>query len=544
MEYEEFSSNVREWIDQIERNRTSNPNHILEVCKKLEHYAEEVHSDQLMGYALFNAGFCHYLLNEIDKSNDYFSHSLDYLIRTYQWELVARCYNLLGITANSQGNLPLAMDFYFKGLSFCRDYGLYQCRYYININIATIYMGYQDMPNAIRSLQGCEELIRQNYDFTHTEKGTAYINLTTCYIYLHQLERANEYLDLAKQETGDEANAANQFLVNCLEAQLRNAEGNLLRRDEMIREIGQIDIAKVAVLDIFDDIYLYGKMLLEIEKYDELWQFISEVDKLVDVSRSLFLKRKMIALKIGYYKRTEDSKAYLQAASLYYEMSVLMEKEQAQIMSDNMRIRISLEEALNTRREVEQKNAVLKKKSEIDALTSIHNRYKLNDILESAFQNAYINRTPLGVEILDIDYFKQFNDNYGHQAGDQCLVNVAAAVQSLEEYAGVSTGRYGGDEFMLIYEGYDKKDIERMASILKERVAKLEMEHHYSQADPYVTISQGVFVKVPESSNKVWDFLYAADRALYWIKEKGRNSFYVSVSPEEVGNTLDGNAYI
>ena len=97
----------------------------------------------------------------------------------------------------------------------------------------------------------------------------------------------------------------------------------------------------------------------------------------------------------------------------------------------------------------------------------------------------------------------------------------------MEEYSGVHTARYGGDEFVVIYEEYSKRDVEKMAQRLHDKIHMLNIEHKFSKVSDRITVSQGLFHKIPSGGNKPWDFLYAADMALYGVKNSGKNHFYV-----------------
>ena len=141
---------------------------------------------------------------------------------------------------------------------------------------------------------------------------------------------------------------------------------------------------------------------------------------------------------------------------------------------------------------------------------------------------------PLTFEILDIDCYKEYNDHYGHQAGDECLIRIADVIRSMEEYAGIHTARYGGDEFVIIYEEYSRKDVEKMAQRLHDKIYNLNVEHKHSKVSDRVSISQGLFHKIPSGLNKTWDFLYGADMALYITKSLGKNNYHIGTDFEEI----------
>ena len=102
------------------------------------------------------------------------------------------------------------------------------------------------------------------------------------------------------------------------------------------------------------------------------------------------------------------------------------------MIANMLDVRESLERANKKRREMEEANIRLLEKSETDALTRLANRFRLNDYLDQVFEKALSEQTPLAMEILDIDYFKQYNDNYGHQAGDECIKRIAKQLELMQ----------------------------------------------------------------------------------------------------------------
>jgi diguanylate cyclase (GGDEF)-like protein len=171
---------------------------------------------------------------------------------------------------------------------------------------------------------------------------------------------------------------------------------------------------------------------------------------------------------------------------------------------------------------MQEENKLLQEKSERDPLTKLPNREKINEYTEVAFENAYHNGTNLGVEIFDIDFFKQYNDTYGHQAGDKCLKKIAQLLHSLMEQ-GIFCARYGGDEFIIIYENKSDDEIKAIAEQLRQRVMELNITHTNSTISPVVTISQGIRNSVPKDGNKIWDYFYIADMSMYHVKRTTKN---------------------
>ena len=175
-----------------------------------------------------------------------------------------------------------------------------------------------------------------------------------------------------------------------------------------------------------------------------------------------------------------------------------------------------------------RENLVLQKKSEIDALTGLPNRMSYDEYCIELEKYLHANQKTLGVEILDIDYFKQYNDNYGHQNGDACIKMIAGELQKLtQESPKIYAARYGGDEFVIIYPGFLFSEVENFVKLLKRNVQANSIEHKYSKAADVVTVTQGICFDVFTPEKTIADFLKRADEALYEEKKIGRNSYRI-----------------
>lgn len=121
-----------------------------------------------------------------------------------------------------------------------------------------------------------------------------------------------------------------------------------------------------------------------------------------------------------------------------------------------------------------------------------------------------------------MDYFKEYNDNYGHQEGDRCLIAIAGCISEVAGAHGGFCARYGGDEFVVIYENISKEDAKEYVEELRRKVMELTLPHRFSKMLPIVTITQGMYCDVPKEENRVWDFLHVADEILYSVKTDNR----------------------
>lgn len=179
---------------------------------------------------------------------------------------------------------------------------------------------------------------------------------------------------------------------------------------------------------------------------------------------------------------------------------------------------------------------VLRDYSHRDSLTGLANRRHLDEYLDAELKRAIRATTSFAVILIDIDYFKLYNDTYGHQMGDYCLTQVAIALKASLKRPGDMVARYGGEEFAVLLGDTDRQGAEAVAKTLCANVAALHIEHRTSTVTPQVTISLGVASAVPGRQCEPKMLLAAADVALYQAKRQGRNR--VAVFEEVLGCAL------
>lgn len=183
----------------------------------------------------------------------------------------------------------------------------------------------------------------------------------------------------------------------------------------------------------------------------------------------------------------------------------------------------SLEEKVKARtRELEESNAKLATLSTTDSLTGLANRRRFDTVLADEWARALRTGQPLALALLDIDLFKNYNDCYGHQRGDECLTTVAGSFSSIIHRGGDLAARYGGEEFAFIAPATDPAGALRMAETLRAALEAMRLPHDGS---PFgiVTASLGVAVVTPTHETTAEHLLKLADDALYQAKKQGRN---------------------
>lgn len=173
-------------------------------------------------------------------------------------------------------------------------------------------------------------------------------------------------------------------------------------------------------------------------------------------------------------------------------------------------------------RALEDSNARLAALSTTDALTNIANRRRFDEVLNSEWSRASRTRQPLALAMIDIDWFKNYNDHYGHNAGDECLRQVAAVFSANVCRTGDLVARYGGEEFVFIAPATTGENALGMAQKICEALREQALPYALSSFG-CVTVSIGVAAMIPEESDTPEMLMQAADAAMYRAKEQGRN---------------------
>lgn len=175
--------------------------------------------------------------------------------------------------------------------------------------------------------------------------------------------------------------------------------------------------------------------------------------------------------------------------------------------------------------ELERKNSELEALSCRDGLTGVLNRRGFDDFLNKEWLRAMRERRQLGLLLIDIDHFKEYNDNYGHQRGDECLRRVAFALGASLKRPTDVVARYGGEEFGVILPDTSIDGGAMIADALCAAIETIQVPHAYSSTADHVTVSIGVASMIPAAGDSPEELVDLADRALYDAKSRGRNRY-------------------
>lgn len=174
-------------------------------------------------------------------------------------------------------------------------------------------------------------------------------------------------------------------------------------------------------------------------------------------------------------------------------------------------------------KQLEAANKALQHLANVDGLTGVANRRRFNDYLSSQWLTLASERSPLSLILCDIDFFKLYNDKYGHPAGDICLQKVGTVLSKTVQNSQDLVARYGGEEFAVIMPNTQMGGAVHFAAAMQAKVWELEILHEPSTVSRYVTLSLGVATTIPTFESEPSSLIMEADKALYKAKAEGRN---------------------
>ena len=179
-------------------------------------------------------------------------------------------------------------------------------------------------------------------------------------------------------------------------------------------------------------------------------------------------------------------------------------------------LRVSQQQLLDT-------NLVLQRLMNSDGLTGLSNRRHFDEYLELEWRRAMRDQSQLSLLMIDVDYFKAYNDNFGHLEGDEALRKVATAIREACSRPSDLPARYGGEEFALVLPGTSPGGARLMAEKLRQSVLALKIPHATPDGGESLTVSIGVSTFTPQQGGDSRQLISAADKGLYLAKHNGRN---------------------
>jgi len=219
------------------------------------------------------------------------------------------------------------------------------------------------------------------------------------------------------------------------------------------------------------------------------------------------------------------NKTIVEFVIAYYIFVMIVLFMRSIILKQDARRTLAEKQLQENHQKITELNDQLDLLSKTDSLTNLYNRRYFDEMMHQEWNRGLRTNNALSCIIIDIDYFKNYNDCYGHQAGDKCLKYVSVLMKDTFRRAGEVVARYGGEEFIVILTENNTDDTKASIEHFQKELEKLNLPHKQSAVKDYVTASIGFANQIPSRDESIEDFIRKADEALYLAKEGGRDQY-------------------
>lgn len=451
--------------------------------------------------------------------------------RNKLYEIECRCYNILGILLTNQEDFVNAMEYYQAGMNLAlKHHYSVQVRVFTN-NIGDLYLHMKDYSKALSYLmkvyQQTEKLMSKQKKTGKTllytiNLNVSLLNISEVYCLLGNYEESLNYIRMMLPEERADENLNYSVIANAIYALDYGYMGRMDEAEEYIWKVIESAEMKCEKLEATREYLSVCRMLIKNNATEPAQRLLDAVRGIAEDLALTNIWCDYYETLLEYQKKYGTEKEQLQTYEHYFfykkQMDEKLERQQIQAIQN----RQALDSAEKKQVRMEERNKQLKSMSEHDVLTGLYNRYVLNKECEKWYQNAKDKETTLGIIILDVDYFKQYNDAYGHLGGDDCLKCVSEVLRETVGNNGM-VARYGGDEFFILTRGKTDEEMLKLAKDINECLREKKWGHKKSLVSEYITLSQGITNGIPQESQMISDLIHLADNALYRAKEARRS---------------------
>lgn len=522
-------ADITKLIDKIEHTRLNEIEYKKKLCYQLIENSIQKHNKNGIACAMYILARINYQQGKFKQSLEFLLRGEAYVKRGEKYTLKIDYNTLFGILYSRLGNEQQSFSYFLKGIKLAklkREGKRLRILYRSIAHAYQIFGDYEDaleyykkekLSYRLRSVKEEKQVL--SYDLFLLE-----CHLGTCYLSLDELKKAEDILENIKNYlsmyTNEQRLPYYYFYCRLLFAKgfYEDAKETL---DLFINTVQEMEF----YVDYFDACIEMVQVLMDTNLKEEAYQYVVAIGKMSTKAMSEEYRLKYFDAKIRFGLIFHPSENMEEDFEEFLKLSERMEEVFRQAKHANLKNRKRFDDTVYYNTSMMSNLHYLKERSEHDALTKLANRYCLNEYLEKNFKKAREKGYTIGIDVLDVDYFKQYNDTFGHLFGDQCLVEIADTMR--EVAPDYFLARFGGDEFFIVFLNADTARVLEIANRLKEVLISKAISQ--AQEIPYqcLTISQGLVNAVPKMGQTVSDFIHCADMALYKGKKLTKNSIFL-----------------
>lgn len=436
----------------------------------------------------------------------------------------ASALNVLSIIYDEMGNDAMCMECMLEAVDVSLEIEAFDMASKVYNNLGSKFMYLKAYTRAlsyfVKSLELFEKALEKSLISDIDTQAFVLIlnlNIATTYCYMGDYEKTRQYYEIAKEKSEHPYCEKIYFTFQCFEGLVLWKMGDKKTAMDLVDSI--IEGAKKCeyTTDYLETISELIELLKEMKDYDRWKEVLELIESRMKEDMSLYDKIAVLEMWIDFYKATKDEEKNKAICSKYYELYQEKEFHEYEKRAEMME---SMIETRSSKKQKEQTDKIVY----LDPLTGIGNRNRLLSDSTELINHSAESKKPITIGLVDVDFFKECNDTYGHIVGDECLKSVAKVLsESVGEEGHVY--RYGGDEFLILIPDMEEEKVSKLGKTIKKEFDEIKIPNIKSQIVPYITVSQGYTQAYASKTDTIEKLINAADNVLYSVKRGGRNNY-------------------
>lgn len=523
---EDIKKKIDELKDRLQQADNTNPEITENNGFELLSLAEKVDDKDNIMLAYSTLALCAWRNCDNDKVIQY-SHKLRVIAEEANNVIyIGQANELMALHFASMGQEGLAVRYHFNAVKTYETAEYFYELCIVYQNIANLYLSIGSLEEAKEHFQTAEKYLEMAIEnnrvpLSELQHFLLYLNYASLLVEMHDYDELDKYLekiDAYKNDDYYSNYAMSVYSVYNKYAIYKKDNKKIVKyTNELINAIS----TNLCNYDFFNDFLQVFDVLMDINETELAEKICSHILRIAELSKSPSKMSAAYRRKKDYLKKINDIEGYKEMQKQYFrslkEESTAMDYEAHVNVSSVLRY-LKLSEKSNISKTQVKK---LQFQSYYDSLTGAGSRYALEKYEEAAFSEAIESKEYFSCVIIDVDNFKQYNDSFGHLAGDYCLQKSADAISRC--IGNQFLGRFGGDEFFLILIGYNALQTLTVCEKIQNEIKRISSDAN-SGLLREITFSIGFYSAIPENGETHFDFIDRADEALYRVKNNGRNN--------------------
>ena len=422
---------VQNFINDTIQYRESGNCLDYDTCQKILEYAADTGSQKLTGLGLYYLAECYWQKGEYENTMQCLTEGVGCLENARMYELLAKAHNMMGAVSDRKNNRMLALSSYYNSLKYAEKYHFYYIQGMAESNIAYTLVRMRLRQEAIQHYRiaiACYDKSEKTYQLNYN-RINCMIECGCCHMYLGEMEKAlqlwNEIEKILREapESYYSKITLEMYRIPC-ELLKGHEEEALKLASDLLEQLSDRDVFE----EIMDELVILAGILeiLPDGKYlEELIRIIDE--KHIEEHYNIFLD--LYPFKSELLQKKGLTWEYIDYTRQYFDIYEKYQQENREALINVIELQNRLKNVTLDWTNMKASNRELESLAMHDELTGLANRTFLHEYFTSSFEHAYEEHELMGVELMDIDFFKEYNDHYGHLAGDQCLKAIAGVLR-------------------------------------------------------------------------------------------------------------------